>query len=87
LSYAPKRQAGNPYYWHGKEIVNEEFRKLAPEKNRFLLGGDWLNPNFAIAKFALRAATPQLVIRRSGVNPAKGGRRQNLQRTFLSCVV
>jgi hypothetical protein len=36
-----------------------------------------LNPDFAIAKSALRAATPQLVAA-SGVNPAEGGLRQDL---------
>jgi transposase-like protein len=35
------------------------------------------NPDFAIAKSALRAATPQLVAA-SGVNPAEGGLRQDL---------
>jgi hypothetical protein len=35
------------------------------------------NPDFAIAKSALRAATPQLVAA-DGVNPAEGGLRQNL---------
>jgi hypothetical protein len=44
---------------------------------KLFIGHYDMNPDFAIAKSALRAATPQLVAA-DRVNPAEGGLRQDL---------